>query len=348
MKAVAQERRFGSGDVIFEEGAPGDGLYILREGEVEISSEVGAEQHRVVTMLGPGESFGEMALIDGEPRSAGAIAASDCILSFLPREALDTQIEANPKLAAALMRQISGRLRRFTQQYLREVLQAERLAVVGRFTRSILHDVKNPLNTIGISAEVLAMEDTSTEERHDTARGVRRQVERITDMINEVFEFTKGGKPAFVPARIDFASYLQPLLENCRDELAAQGVRLEVEGELPEVALLVHPKRLTRVFVNLLQNASEAMDNQGTVTVRCTVEPDKVVTEVEDDGPGIAPEVADRLFEPFATYGKAQGTGLGLAIAKRIVTDHNGTIEVRPGSRGGARFIVSLPRPAAD
>jgi len=117
--------------------------------------------------------------------------------------------------------------------------------------------------------------------------------------------------------------------------LAAEGV--------PTVKLPLDPKRLRRVFFNLVHNATDAMPDGGTVSVRFRVSSTEVTTEVEDTGPGIAPEIADKLFEAFATFGKSHGTGLGLSICKKIVEDHGGRIWVQNQPGKGALFCFALP-----
>ena len=105
---------------------------------------------------------------------------------------------------------------------------------------------------------------------------------------------------------------------------------------------------MRRVLENLVNNAREAMvaaETRGPqVTLRMLCEDSRVVLEVEDNGPGIPEEIADTLFQPFATAGKAGGTGLGLAIARNLVVAHGGEIQVQAPETGGARFVIALPR----
>ena len=102
-------------------------------------------------------------------------------------------------------------------------------------------------------------------------------------------------------------------------------------------------RRLSRVFYNLCSNAMDFMPNGGKIFLRFQADENEIVTEIEDTGPGIAPEVADRLFQNFVTFGKSHGTGLGLSICKKIVEDHGGRIWVRNEPGHGAIFCFALP-----
>ena len=104
--------------------------------------------------MGAGDFFGELAVLDDQRRSAHATAVRDSIVIFIPRERMLDVLNRSPKLSMELLRGISCRLRQVNQEHLREVLQAERLSIVGRFAQSIIHDLKNPLTVIGLSADL--------------------------------------------------------------------------------------------------------------------------------------------------------------------------------------------------
>lgn len=343
VRTVARERRFEAGQDIFREGDPGDGVYIVQAGQVEISGQLAPGQRRVFSRLGPGEIFGEMAILEHRPRSATATAVAETTAWYLPRGELLTLVERCPGLALSLLQEMSRRLREFNRQYLKEVLQAERLAVVGRFARSIVHDLKNPLNIIGLTADLAGMPDVPLTLRSQARERIRKQVERITEMLNEILEFTQGPEAGMNLETRDYAAYVRGLLEELRPELELKSVRLELAGDPPAVAVRLDPRRLQRVFANLLHNAADAMPEGGRVTFRFRRQSGQVVTEIEDTGPGVSPEIADRLFEPFATHGKAHGTGLGLSICRKIIEDHGGRIWLRQSPGRGAAFIFTLP-----
>jgi signal transduction histidine kinase len=344
LSRIAREKRFSAGQEIFKEGDNGDGVYVVRDGLVEISGLVDQQVRLVFSEVGPGDIFGEMAVIENKPRSACAVARTEATVYFIPRAEMLALVERSPSLALALLQEISHRLREFNRQYLREVLQTERLSIVGRFARSIVHDLKNPLNIIGLTAEMASMDRATPEMRQQATGRIRKQVERISDMIGEILDFTQGSHSDFILAPSDYRAFVNQLLEELGSEAGLKSVTLEMENPPPSVEMFIHPKRLRRVFYNLVHNATDAMPEGGKIILRFHATDTEVVTEIEDGGRGIAPEIAGQLFEVFATHGKAHGTGLGLSICKRIIEDHHGWISARNQPGRGAAFSFGLPR----
>ncbi len=343
LRQAARERDYAVGAEIFKEGDTGDGVYVVKEGRVQISGLVGPGVRHVFSRIEPGEVFGEMAVLENKPRSASAVAAERTTVYFVARDEMLKLVEGSPSLAMGLLREISNRLREFNQQYIQEVLQTERLAVVGRFARSIVHDLKNPLNIIGISAELAGSEKGTAESRKLARARISGQVERISDMVNEILEFTQGSRDAFVGAPTDYERFVQRLVEEIRPEIELKSASIRLDNPPPPVKLLLDPRRLRRVFYNLIHNATDAMPGGGKIVLRFSLTDREVTTEIEDSGPGIAPEIADKLFDAFATFGKAHGTGLGLSICKKIVEDHQGRIFARNEPGRGAIFAFVLP-----
>ncbi len=343
VRAATRKLSFDADEQIFKAGDPGDGIYILESGAVHITAIVAEGDRRVLSRLGPGDMFGEMAVLDNDPRSATATAEKPTSLFFIEREKLLHLLECTPKLSACLVREISRRLRDSNQHYIQEVLQSERLSLIGRFARSIVHDLKNPLNIIGISAEIAGMEKATPESRLVAKNRIRKQVERISNMVNELLEFSRGQQTSFVLATADYSTFVKQLVEELKPEVGMRSVTIEFENPPPSLNIQINPPRLSRVFQNLVHNAVDAMPEGGAIKMRFNVAQNEIVTEVEDSGSGIAPEMADKLFEAFATYGKAHGTGLGLSICKKIIEDHRGTISARCEPGRGAIFVFTLP-----
>jgi len=343
LRRSVRELSFKEGDIIFREGEPGDGLYVIASGRVQIASNVGFGDPRVLSTFGPGDHFGEMAVVDDEPRSATAMVVEPTVAYFLDRAHLQSLLERAPVLSATLLREISRRLREFNQQYIREVLEAERMALVGRFASSIVHDLKSPLNVISLSSEMTLLPEATPESRELSARRIRRQVERITNMVNELLEFARGSQTSFVLARVSYSDFINQFLEEVRPEMRLRSVEIVIETPPPPLKVRINPPRLARALHNLLNNASDAMPSGGRVRMRFHEDGNALVTEIQDSGPGIPEEMLDRLFQAFATYGKANGTGLGLSICKKIIQDHRGRVFGRNAADGGAVFGYTLP-----
>ena len=341
LRMIAQERQFVAGQEIFREGAPGDGVYFVKSGSVEISS--GQVERHVFSRLGPGEIFGEMAVIEHRPRSATASAAELTEVYFLPRGEMLSFIEHSPALAFSLLQQISHRLREFNQRHIKELVQTETLAVIGRFAQGIVHDLKNPLSIISLSAEVFDLPGINPELRAKSQVRIRKQVERISDMVSDILIFTQGAAQVVELKPGDYQAFVVELLGDLQAEAELKTTRVRMENVPPTLPVRFDPRRLRRVFFNLLHNAMDVMPNGGTVFIRFGSEGGEMITEIEDTGPGIAPEIADRLFQPFSTHGKSHGTGLGLSICKKIVEDHGGRIGARSQAGCGAIFAFTLP-----
>ncbi len=345
VRSAAREFTFSAGEIIFKEGDPGTGIYIVKTGLVQISVLLNQADRVILTRLGPGDLFGEMAVLDENPRSASSTAETETVLYFISREDLLLMLECTPRLSYFFVREMSQRLRDFNSQYVRESLQAERLSLLGRFASSIVHDLKNPLNIIGLTAEIAAAETVSPSMRRSARDRIAKQVRRISGMLNEVLEYARGSQPNMILVETDFASFVQGVIEELQPGAEEKSVRLEYQNTPPPLSLLINPPRLVRVFHNLIHNAIEMLPDGGTISLRFNLEPTELVTEIEDTGPGIAPEIAGILFEAFATHGKARGTGLGLSICKRIVEDHRGRIYSRSEPGRGAILGFTLPLP---
>ena len=347
LKVNSEKRSFRAGQIILKEGDPGDALYLIEKGGVEISSLIGNRERRVFARFGAGEYFGEMSVIDSQVRSASATAETDTVVFVVPREKVWKTFQQSPKLLVAMMREFSLRMREFDRRYLYEVFQQERLTLVGRFAQSIVHDFRSPLSNIGFAADLACADGATSEERAEANATIRKYVDRLANMIGEVLEFTRPSRSPVTIEKTNFREFVEELIADLRLEAANKSVTIEMKTPPPEITVPVDRHRLPHVFTNIIGNAIDSMPGGGRIVLRFKATNRDVITEVEDSGPGISPDIAGRLFEPFATHGKVLGTGLGLSICKRIVEDHKGAISARTRRGHGAVFTFSLPRKAA-
>ncbi len=231
----------------------------------------------------------------------------------------------------------------------RELRRAERLAAVGRISAQITHEVRNPLNAIGLNAEMLAEElealPGAAPEARALCAAISREVDRLNALTEEYLRFARA--PRTPGGRHDPAELLGNLLDFLAPELAA--ARIEVRRELPHglPAILGDEARLRAVLLNLVRNAREAMAGGGTLTVVARRAEGGVELEVRDTGAGIAPEALPRLFDPFYST-KERGTGLGLAFVQEVVQEHGGTVRCDGAPGRGATFTLRLPAAAEE
>lgn len=230
-------------------------------------------------------------------------------------------------------------------------LTNERLATSGRLAAIVAHEVNSPLQAIQ-NTLFLASTD-NREERTGYLAMIAEEIDRVGGLIRRLHEFNRPGASEALP--IDVAALIERVLALVGNTMARQriGVAFLRPPTLPP--LIARADQLTQVLLNLFLNAVDAMPHGGTLTVcasllstspeQLELDPlasEAIVIEVSDSGSGIAPEVLQRIFDPFVTT-KQEGSGLGLAISRQIVEQHRGTISVRNEPAGGATFTIALP-----
>jgi len=221
-------------------------------------------------------------------------------------------------------------------------LEGERMAAVGQMATGIIHDFKSPMAVVQGTADLIAMRDPGNAKLAKQCTVIHRQVERMVALTRDVIEFARGDS-VLESEEVDLDAYLEGLRDLHEEPFGREEVRLAVECP-PGLRVRIDPRRMQRVLDNLLTNAREVSEPGQAVTLSCRREGDDVRIEVRDEGPGIPPDIATRLFEPFVTAGKKGGSGLGLAIARKIVEDHGATLTVASGQERGTTFAVTLPR----
>lgn len=226
-----------------------------------------------------------------------------------------------------------------------QLIQAEKLAALGKVTAGIAHEINNPLNNISLTAEVL-MEDLANmdcDERRGMIRDIIVQVDRAREIVRNLLDFSRSRKPvAWV--KINLVELIGNTLALLKNQVRLSG--LETRVDLPDTAVIIigNPNQLQQVFVNIILNALQVMKEGGILGVKVFLldKQGKAVVEISDTGPGISSDVREHMFEPFFTT-KAEGTGLGLSVSYGIIKEHKGEIKVESEPGHGSVFRVELP-----
>lgn len=222
----------------------------------------------------------------------------------------------------------------------RELRRRERLASLGQMAAGLAHEIRNPLGAIALYATMLEQDLIDRPEQVQTARKIATAVSGLNRLVTSILEFARPREPS--RQMVPFGRVLSLATPVIAPMLEHKAIKLYVPQQ--KVTLFADPEDLARALANLLRNAAEAVQEGGTIAVRVrAARQGAAVIWVEDDGVGVPVEMADRIFEPFATT-KHNGTGLGLAIVHQIVEAHGGRIRLRRSRLGGARFVTRIGR----
>jgi len=239
---------------------------------------------------------------------------------------------------------------------------SERMASVGRLAAGVAHEIGNPIAAIMGMHDLIAEGDLDPEDRADFLRRMRKETERINVVVRDLLDYARpeAGPPSGHHAVAVVGEVVADALALVRPQKEWKGIDVKVEVD-EALRVSLSPQRLTQIVLNLLLNAAAALGDKPageprTVTVRARREPSEAIggastasaararIEVEDDGPGVPPDLRDRIFDPFVTTKDVgAGTGLGLAVCRGIVEGVSGRIYVDPSYEKGARFVVELP-----
>jgi two-component system C4-dicarboxylate transport sensor histidine kinase DctB len=262
----------------------------------------------------------------------------------LTRLGLGLALASLPLVLVAFLLRRSLRAFRRSEE---DAVRGERLRSLGEAVDLIAHEVKNSLNGLRMALDVILQGDrTGLEARQRRAvAGLRREMERLSDFTSELLFFSKGVVPR--PVSLDLAQFVPKVTELARDAAEAQGVALRVVPVDAQVSVRADPALVHVVIANLVGNAvnfAAVGEARPWVEVTVTTADSKAGVVVRDSGPGVAPSVKPRLFEPFVT-GKPNGVGIGLALSRRIARAHGGDL-VHEEAPAGAAFRLILPMEA--
>ena len=220
------------------------------------------------------------------------------------------------------------------------LMHSERFAAVGEAAAYVSHEIKNPLMVIGGLAgqvERRLIEDTGAREK---LRIIQGEVRRLESFLGELRDFLRPAHPS--KQEVDLNEIILEVKALMSPAAEEKGLSLEdhLDPYLPR--LHADPNQLNQVLVNLVKNAMEATENGNHIIISTGSKDKQVWFSIQDDGKGMSPEVQEKIFHPFFTT-KEKGTGLGLAVIHKIITDHNGTVDLETTPGEGSTFTIRLP-----
>src|SRR6185503_14695168 len=262
------------------------------------------------------------------------------------RVLLATAIPTGEPGAAILLFEDQTEKRRLQEQ----LLQSEKMSAIGQLIAGVAHDLNNPLASVVGFSDLLGEAADVPPRLAEPLAVIRQEAERASAIVRNLLSFARRQEGERQVQSI------RPILESTilllRNQLMAQHIDLTFTAEpgLPEVE--VHANQIKQVFVNIINNAAQAIRGAdvsgGRISVLAKCWLDGVAVSISDNGPGMPEAVAQHVFEPFfSTKSEGEGTGLGLSICQGIVKEHGGSMTVDPGTGTGATFTVELPGAAA-
>jgi len=230
----------------------------------------------------------------------------------------------------------------------------DRLASLGEMAAGIAHELKNPLAGIEVMAGLLRRQVPDKKDAQSILADIISEAKLANAIVVEMLEFVRPVRLQVEHTAIADVLHQAVLLAESKTPRGGVSVTMDVPNGLPTIEGDQH--QLCQMFTNLIANAFEALDGKGTIAITASmsaIEPDPVfgvapelaatvVVDVADNGPGVPPELSDRIYDPFFTT-KVKGTGLGLGIVRKIVDAHDGRIDLTSSPETGTRFRVTLP-----
>jgi signal transduction histidine kinase/ActR/RegA family two-component response regulator len=344
---VSTERSYGPGAVIVREGDEGDSIFLIGSGSAEAVLGDGRGESIPLSLMQPGETFGEMAFFEGMPRSATVRACEPCVVLEIKGQELRRLADERPDIEFKVLLTVSERLRSKNEQLLALHLRAVEGASRAKdeFLATLGHELRNPLGVISGAVHVLTADGALNDRAARLVEMISRQTRHLSRLVDDLLDVSKlvAGKLTLERRSEDLHELAQRTLSSFRELGRTTRHEVSVAGESAWVS--GDATRLEQIVMNLLDNAVKYTPPGGRIDVRTASEANAAVLRVRDTGIGIHRDSLPLIFDSFVQAHSQGGLGLGLTLVKRLVELHGGTVSAASaGPSLGSEFVVRLPR----
>ncbi len=229
----------------------------------------------------------------------------------------------------------------YTMRINHEKIKSEKMASLGQFASTVIHDIKNPLGLIKGAIEILSDDDYSDKEKQEYSVIVNRELDMLISMLNDIMDFARG-QISLVKESVEIDKLIKDIMKFYKKKTDESKIKVQLNLN-SKLSMEIDRNRVWRALGNIISNAIDAMDPGGSLTIKTEKKMQDLMIMITDTGTGIPDWLAANIFEPFVTYGKKGGTGLGLAIVKRVVEAHGGNITFSSTRHQGTSFYIFLP-----
>ena len=357
----SQVHSYPTGTVLCRENEIENIFYMILEGEVEVTKSINKSEARLLQTLGPGDFFGEMALIHNAPRAASVTTKTDLVALELDKEAFDKVLKRSSSIALAMVHEISNRLRENDEMAIedlrlraRELAQAyqklaEQEVARREFLTNVAHELRTPLMAASGYLQILQQGRVLNQEQLTHALDtVSRNVHQIVTLVNDILFLQEMDLVLPEFQAVDMGEIASEVLERYKPQATTRGIHLSLteDRDLPPVA--GDTKSLERALTALVDNAIKFSPKGGDVEIRLKKGDRQILVTVEDHGIGISPDTRPYIFDRFYHLEREKddlfgGIGLGLAITRQVIQQHKGTLEVESEHGSGSTFTMCLP-----
>jgi len=366
----SQVRSYLPGAVLCRENEVEDRFYMILEGDVEVTKSINNSEARLLKTLGPGDFFGEMALIHNAPRAATVKAKTSLTTLELDKADFDRVLHNSSSIAMAMVREISSRLRQNDQMAVEDLrLRASELAEAYQklaeqelarreFLTNIAHELRSPLMVASGYLQMLQKGLMSGNQLTAGIETVARNVQQIVSLVNDILFLQEMDLVLPEFQAVDMNEVARTVTEKFASKAKEHGVNLRLTlragptHSAPSAGQAPPPvsgdsKSLERALTALVDNAIKFSPHGGEVKINLTEDIEKVLIAVEDHGIGIAKENLPRIFDRFYHLEKSgddlySGLGLGLAITRQVIEQHQGSLDVTSAPGKGSTFTLTL------